>query len=115
MQLMLWTRDEGNLDDQFRDGDIFQVHDDTWIPGTKELQRFLIVQMPDHPGSWDELVASEYSPGAGGDPVIRRMRKYRVPYALVLDSDELAAARDRDVSVDPIGGGRFTLDHIVRK
>lgn len=114
MKLMLWARDEGFTDGEFRDGDIFQVFPDDWEPGAKEKQRFLIVQMPDFTGDWSELVKSEYSVGGGGEPVLRRMRAYRVDYAPKLTPEELSAARDPVQTVEPITG-RFTLSDIARK
>lgn len=114
MKLQLYVGTEGFTDDALRDGDIFAVHDDAWEPGIKEKQRYLVVQCEDFSGSWDELVKSEYAPGPGAEPVIRRARAYRVDYAPKLDAEELAAARDRTVAVDPIVG-RFTLADIARK
>jgi hypothetical protein len=114
MKLMLWTKDEGFTDGEFRDGDIFQVWPDSWEPGNKEKQRFLIVQMPDFAGDQAELISSEYTVGAGAEPVIRRMRKYRVDYAAKLDPEELAAAKDPLQAVEPITD-RFTLSDIARK
>lgn len=114
MKLMLWTRDEGFTDGEFRDGDIFQVHPDTWEPGAKEKQRWLVVHVPDFAGDWNELVKSEYTVGAGAEPVMRRMRAYRVDYASKLDPEELAAAKDPTVTVEPIVG-RFSLSDIARK
>ena len=114
MKLMLWARDEGFTDSEFRDGDIFQVYPDEWEPGTKEKQRFLIVQMPDFAGDLEELVKSEYTVGAGAEPVMRRMRAYRVDYASKLDPEELAAAKDPLATVETIVG-RFALSDIARK
>ena len=114
MQLMLWVRDEGFTDGDFRDGDIFQVWDDAWIPGNLEKARFLVIQVPNYGGDQNELVASEYAPGPGADPVIRRMRKYRVDYAPKLDTETLAAVKDIESMVEPITGV-FTLADISRK
>lgn len=114
MKLMLYVGDEGFADDQLRDGDVFSVNPDTWEPGNKEKQRFLVVQVPDHTGSWDELAAPEYAPGPGAEPIVRRMRKYRVDYASKLDSETLAQVRDKAVAVEPIVG-LFTLADIARK
>lgn len=114
MKLSIWTRDEGFTDGEFRDGDIFQVHPDEWEPGAKEKQRFLVIGMPDFAGDLSELVASEYGVGAGAEPEIRRMRKYRIDYAARLDPEELAAAKDPQQTVEPILG-RFALSDIARK
>lgn len=114
MKLMLWTRDEGFTDGEFRDGDIFQVQPDEWEPGAKEKQRFLIVQVPDFAGDWEELVKSEYTTGPGAEPVVRRMRAYRVDWRSKMDPDEIAAAVDPQQTVEPIAG-RFVLADIARK
>lgn len=114
MKLMIWTKDEGFTDGEFRDGDIFQVWPDDWEPGNKEKQRFLIVQVPDFVGDQTELIASEYAPGPGIEPIVRRMRKYRVDYASKLDPEELALVKDQNTVVEPIVGV-FTLADIARK
>lgn len=114
MFLTVWTKDEGITDQEFKDGDIFQVHDDDWTPGAREIERWLVVQVPNYGGDWSELTASEYGVGPGNEGVVRRMRKYRLAYAPKLDPEELAAARDRDLPVQPITG-RFDLTDIVRK
>lgn len=114
MRLQLYVGTEGFTDDALRDGDIFAVQPDTWEPGAKEKQRYLVIQVEDFNGDWAELSKSEYAPGPGEEPVIRRARAYRVDYAPKLDAEELAAARDRNVAVDPIVG-RFTLADIARK
>ena len=115
MRLLIWTRDQGPLDTHFKDGDIFQVHPDDWEPGAKEIQRWLCVEIPDDPTlDPDELQSAEYATGPGGEPVVRRMRKYRFDYAPMLTPDELAAARDPMAEV-PVIQGRYTKAHIVRK
>ena len=114
MKLMLYVGTEGFTDTDLRDGDVFAVHTDDWEPGAKEKQRFLIVQTADYAGDWGELMKSEYAQGPGAEPVIRRQRAYRVDYAPKLDADELAAARDRTVAVEPIVG-RFSLGDVARK
>lgn len=114
MHLMLYVGDEGFTDLDLRDGDIFSVQPDDWVPGAKEKQRYLIVKMPDYSGPWQELVKSEYMQGPGEEPLIRRMRAYRVDYAPKLDADELTAVRDRSVAVEPIVG-RFSVVDIARK
>ena len=115
MKLMIYTRDEGITDDTFKDGDIFQIHDDSWEPWAKELQRWLVVQIAGSTGGNEsELLSSEYSVGPNNEPLIRRMRKYRLNYAPKLTPEELAAARDRDTTVEVIIS-RFTHSDIVRK
>ena len=114
MILSVWVRNEGITDGEFKDGDIFQAHPDTFVPEGNVLKRWLCVQTPDYGGSFDELVAPEYGVGPGNEAVIRRMRKYRLDYAPKLTPDELTAARDPNVSV-PLITGRFTLNDIVRK
>lgn len=115
MRLMVYTRDEGITDDTFKDGDIFSLHDDLWVPGEKEKQRWLVVQIDGSTGANDEeLLASEYSVGPNNEPLIRRMRKYRLNYAPKLTPEELVAARDRETPVEVIVD-RFIFADIVRK
>jgi hypothetical protein len=113
MRLLVWIRDEGVLDTNFRDGDIFQSWPDEWTPGSKETQRWLAVQIPEglDPA---ELVTSEYAVGPGEEPVVRRMRKYRLDYAPRLTPEELEAAKDPNVDV-PLIEGRYSLVDVVRK
>jgi len=114
VHLIIWVNDEGITDQEFKDGDIFQVKDDSFAPGSMETKRWLVVKMEDYAGPWDELVSSEFGVGAGNDGVVRRMRKYRLNYAPKLTPEELIAAKDRDTHVDIITD-RYTLTDIVRK
>ena len=50
MRLAVWTRNEGITDQEFKDGDIFRVEPDSWIPGGMETKRWLVVQTPDFGG-----------------------------------------------------------------
>lgn len=114
MILMLQTRTEGVTDDVFKDGDIVRALDDSYVPGTKELMRFFLVKVPDLQTSFAELESSEYTVGPMNEPILRRMRKYRVDYATKLTAEELASVKDINVSV-PVMEGRFTLEDIIRK
>ena len=38
MRLIVYVKDEGITDDTYKDGDIFQIHEDSWEPGEKEKQ-----------------------------------------------------------------------------
>jgi len=113
MRLMIWIGDEGPTDLDLRDGDVWAVKDDAWVPGAMELKKWLVVETPTYGGDQAELVAPEYAPGAP-DPVIRHARKYFVPYWLKLIPEEVAAVRDPAVSV-AILTGRFGLFDITRK
>lgn len=114
MRLIVWTKDENITDDTFKDGDIWQVYPDSWIPGAMETKRWLVVQIDDYVGSQEELVAPEYSVGPGNEAIIRRMRKYRLDYAPRLTPDELIAVKDSQADV-PVVVGRFVTRDIVRK
>jgi len=115
MRLMVYVNDEGITDDTFKDGDIFQVHDDSWEPGEKEKQRWLNVQIDGSTGADpDELVSPEYNVGPNNQPILRRMRKYRLNYAARLTPEQLIAARDRDV-VTEVVIGVYTMGDIARK
>lgn len=115
MRLMLWVGDEGPTDLDLKDGDIWRVYPNTWEPGGMELKRWLIVELPEYGGQQTELVASEYAVGSSLDtPQLRLMRKYFIPYWQKLTPEELAAARDREVSV-PVITDKFTLLDICRK
>lgn len=113
MRLMIYIGDEGPTDLDFKDGDIWEVKDNAWAPGTLELKRWLIVEMPEYGGDQSELTQPEYAVGSP-DPVQRHARKYQVKYWEKLIPEEIAAARDPEVSV-PIMTGRFGLFDIVRK
>lgn len=114
MKLMIWTRDEGITDDTFKDGDIFQVHEDTWVPGTLETQRWLVVKVDDYFGEMGELESSEYTVGPQNEPILRRLRKYRLNYVPKLTPEELTAARDPNTDL-PVVEDRFSMTDIVRK
>lgn len=115
MRLMIWVGDEGPTDNDLKDGDIFSVHADSWVPGTEELKKFLVIQTSEYQGTQDELVEPQYATGPSADePDIRYMRKYRVDYWKRLTADELVAVRDPNVSV-PVMVDRFSLGDIVRK
>jgi len=114
MRLQVWTQNQGITDEDFKDGDIYKVRPWDWTPGDLETKRWLVVEMPEYMGSWEELIKSEYTVGADNQPVIRMMRKYRLNYAPKLTPEELALARDPNADC-PIITDRFTLDDIIRK
>lgn len=115
MRLQLYAGTEGFKDTDLRDGDIFAVHPNTWTPGAQEAKRFLVVEVEDFDEETArELVKSDYAPGDGDEPVIRRQRAYRIDYAPKLTPEELAAARDKEVA-SPVITGRFSLADIARK
>ena len=115
MRLMLWVGDEGPTDLDLKDGDIWAVRPDTWEPGALELKRWLVIQTEDYLGDQGELVLPEYTTGPAPEaPAVRHARKYKVNYWERLTPQELAAVRDREVSV-PIVADRFSLFDIVRK
>lgn len=115
MRLQLYAGTEGFKDTDLRDGDIFAVHPNTWVPGETEAKRFLVVEVEDFDEETArELVKSDYAPGDGEDPVIRRQRAYRLDYAPKLTPEELALARDKNLA-SPVIVGRFSTADIARK
>lgn len=87
MKLMVWKQNEGPTDEEFKQGDIFQVKPDTWTPGTEEDLKWLIVQMPNFGGSWSELTASEFTVGESTqENVLLRMRKYYLSFDVLTPS-----------------------------
>lgn len=114
MRLMIYVGDEGPLDIDFKDGDIWGWRDDSWVPTSNELKKWLVIQVPEYQNDKAELVASEYVPGAGSSPSMRHQRKYFVPYWEKLTPEELAAARNKTVEV-PIVTDTFGIWDITRK
>ena len=115
MRLMLWVGDEGPTDLDLKDGDIWAVKDNDWVPGTEELKKWFVIELEEYGGTQGELIEPEYTVGATPDAtVIRHARKYAVNYWEKLIPEEIAAVRDKTVSV-PIMSGRFGLFDINRK
>lgn len=114
MRIMIWVGDEGPTDLDLRDGDIWQVHPDTWVPGTMETKKWLVVQTDDYGGDWAELVEPEFSVGQP-NPVIRHARKYFVPYWLRLTPEELALVRDKTADFPVVANETFGVWDITRK
>ena len=113
MRLMIWTGDEGPTDLDLKDGDVWEVKPDSWVPGTQEAKKWLNVQMAEYGGDQSELVQPEYAVGSP-DPVIRHARKYYIPYWLKLTPEELALARDKNATKD-VMLDRFDVWDITRK
>jgi hypothetical protein len=116
MRLMIWVGDEGPTDYDLRDGDVWNVFPNSWVPSELETKKWLVVEMPEYGGTQTELVEPEYAPGTqpNGMPVQRHARKYFVPYWEKLVPEEIAAVRDPAVVV-PVMAGRFGLFDISRK
>lgn len=117
MFIVLWTRDEGFRDDEFRDGDIFLTFPDDWVPGAREKQRFLIIHVaqPWDPSTDAELTKSEYATGAGGEPVLRRQRAYRVDWRTKVDPDLIGDIVNPNATVEPIVNLFSYSNDIARK
>jgi hypothetical protein len=113
MRLMIWLGDEGPTDLDLKDGDIWAVRDNAWVPGAQELKKWLIVEMAEYGGQQSELVTAEYTTGQSA-PVQRHARKYQVRYWEKLDPEELALWRDK-TQTKAILAGRFDIWDIVRK
>lgn len=116
MRLMIYVGDEGPTDLDFKDGDVFAVQPDSWVPGNEEAKKWLNIQVPDYGGQRSELVESEYAngPSSNGPSPVRHMRKYFVPYWAILTQAEIAAVRDKTTPKAVIVD-RFDLTDIVRK
>lgn len=135
MILWIWTRNDatGLLDDEFRDGDIFQTKPDSFEPsiGVQEKKSFLIVKIPDPPNLavvGEDLVRPEYAAGPSPDEtVIRRQRRYRLDWRAKFNAEEIALVESA-ASVLPdgaTGGGGsvtsgvvsslFTITDFIRK
>lgn len=93
MRLQIHIGDEGPTDLDLKDGDIEFLHPNSWTPGTEELKKWLIVELPEYGGTQSELTEPEWAVGSP-DAVIRRARKYYVPYWLLLTQDDIATVRD---------------------
>lgn len=114
MIVLIQVRDEGITDDDLRADDVYAIYPDDYVPGARELQRWLVVKMPEYPGNADDFVTSEYAPGPGNEPVVRRKRKYRVDWKAKLTAEEIASVLDINATV-PIVVGKFTPNDFVRK
>lgn len=113
MRLMIWLGEEGPTDLDFKDGDVWEVKDNAWVPGLQETKKWLILEMAEYGGDQSELIQPEYAVGAP-DPVIRHARKYYVAYWEKMDQEELAVVRDK-TQVKAIDVGRFDIWDIKRK
>lgn len=113
MLVYIWTRDDGITDQDFFDGDVFLIFDDTHVPGAQEEKSWLIAKVPDYPFK-DELVSSEYAQGPGIDPVIRRQRKYRVDWRPKFTPEEVIVIEDATQTLGVVEG-KFNVSDITRK
>jgi hypothetical protein len=120
MLIWVWTRDDetGLLDDEFKDGDIFQTQPDSFEPsiGNQEKKSFLITKVVDPPNLSkveESIIRSEYAPGptVGDDPVVRRKRIYNVNWRTKFSANEVAlieSANDALPDGPTEGGGVVT-------
>lgn len=132
MLVKVWNRSDetGLLDDEFKDGDIAEVRDTSWVFGGQELKSWLVVRIdnvpnidkflpgagPHYPDS--PLTEPEYgipeSPGASQNP-IRRQRKFRLDWRTKFNGAETDIIEDAN-QVLPDGqtsGGGSVLNGIV--
>lgn len=98
MRLMIWVGDEGPTDLDLKDGDIWGVKDNAWVPGTQELKLWLVVEMAEYGGDQSELEQPEYAVVLPDGPVVRHARKYQVRYWEKLTPEQLAVVRDKNQS-----------------
>jgi len=114
MILRIWLGDEGPTDQDLKDGDIWGIQDDAWVPGLKETQKWLNIKLPEYGGDQSQLVEAEYAVGTPA-PVILHARKYYVKYWELLDPDDLAIVRDKTQAFPIVDGSPFGLFDITRK
>lgn len=114
MRLMIWVGEEGPTDLDLKDGDIWLVQPNSWIPGSMETKKWLVVEMEEYGGDQSELIQPEYAVGSP-DPVIRRARKYYVPYWTKLTPEQLVIVRDKTQDFGILADGTFDIWDITRK
>lgn len=117
--IMIYTRDEGFGDNNYKDGDIVEVRvvvpDDQLSETT--LSRYLVAEIDinDTIENIKEMIKPEYGVAAGfSETVIIRKSKIMIPYWLKFDADDLALIRERDTTF-PVQRGVFSESDIVRK
>ena len=113
MRLMIWVGDEGPTDLDLKDGDVWAVNPNTWVPGVEELKKWLCVEMPEYGGDQSELITAEYAVGSP-DPVQRHARKYYIAYWEKLTPEQLVVIRDKTQSFALLAGV-FGVFDIKRK
>jgi len=99
MLVWIWTRNDGTgiLDDEFRDGDIFMVKEDSFEPSIGEMSKkaYLIAKMPDPPNKaavMEGLVQEEWEPDSSGGTRIKRQRKYKINWREKFDARRMCGA-----------------------
>ena len=121
MLVWIWTRNDGTgiLDDEFRDGDIFMVKEDSFEPSIGEMSKkaYLIAKMPDPPNKaavMEGLVQEEWEPDSSGGTRIKRQRKYKINWREKFDAEEAEIVRD-PLQTLGIVADRFTVADCIRK
>lgn len=101
MILYLWTRNDetGQLDGEFKDGDVYRAEDDSHVPGTQSLKSWLVIRIPDPPNPskfMEHMTRSEFGipETPGDDPTVKRKRIYRVDWRNKFTADEIAIIED---------------------
>ena len=113
MRLTVWKINEGPTDGEFKAGDIFGVHDNTYVPGSS-MTKWLCVEVEEYGGSRDELMASDYAVGATPDEnVVLNVRKYYLDFSKLNTGEQDKWLNPATLS--PVIIGRFTLDDIKRR
>lgn len=128
MKLLIWTRNDetGLLDDEFRDGDVFLVGDDSMPIGNQEKKSWLAIKIPNPPNMekvMEEFQRSEYASGRslGDDPVVRRKRIFTLDWRskfTASDIERIEKAQglpDGNDVVDGIVINKFTIKDFSRK
>lgn len=112
MILQIFVRDDetGLLPGELRRGDVFAVHDDSYVPGGIERKTFFFVKVPDPPKITDfqtQLVRSRYGvPGTQGEdaPVILA-REWKLEYWLSMTPEQVDLI-DNTAALNVLPGAR---------
>lgn len=131
MLVKIWTRNDetGLYDDEFRDGDVDSVYDDSFelSLGTQDKKSWLIIKIPNPPNQskfQNEITRPEYGvPDAfGAENIIRRKRIYRLEWRQKFTADEIAIIEDATQNLpdgpDVVSGvvyNKFTWTDFARK
>ena len=120
MILQIFNRDDesGLLPSELRRGDVFAVHEDSYVPGGIERQTSLFVKMPDPPKLAEfqkALVQSRYGQPAtiGEDAPVVLAREWKLEYWLSFAPEQVAII-DNEGGLDVLpdgaldGGGTVT-------
>jgi len=124
MIVQIFNRDDetGLLPSELRRGDVFAVHDDSYVPGNIERKTFFFVQITDPPKLeefQEALIRSRYGIAAteNEDPPVILAREWKLEYWLFLSPEQIELidnTNQLDVLPDgPIDGGGTVTNGIL--